>query len=217
MRCETNAVARSCRILTLLSRASVAQICRRIARAMHGDLTATSAGLGHGTTLTFVIPLCTPPADALDDEPDGAVDFAAPLLGEATRTLLLGGADDNAATSGGEAAAASCAAGIASASLAARDVGCPLGARTAAAAASMPRSVLPSAWPAAPASLAKPADAPIVRAASGTNILVAEDDALSQEVMRKVLGRLNVRFTMVGDGAAAVDAYNRGAPACCKR
>jgi CheY-like chemotaxis protein len=40
---------------------------------------------------------------------------------------------------------------------------------------------------------------------------VAEDDLLSQAVMRKVLSRLGLRFTLVGDGAAAVEAYAQGA------
>ena len=43
------------------------------------------------------------------------------------------------------------------------------------------------------------------------SVLVAEDDPLSQTVMRKVLSRLGLRFTLVGDGAAAVEAYKQGA------
>ena len=42
------------------------------------------------------------------------------------------------------------------------------------------------------------------------NILVAEDDMLSQTVMRKVLNRLALRHTIVSDGAAAVEAYKHG-------
>jgi CheY-like chemotaxis protein len=45
------------------------------------------------------------------------------------------------------------------------------------------------------------------------NVLVAEDDLLSQAVMRKVLQRLGLRFTLVENGAAAVEAYRNGA--CC--
>jgi CheY-like chemotaxis protein len=48
-------------------------------------------------------------------------------------------------------------------------------------------------------------------AAADVSILVAEDDALSQAVMRKVLARLGLRCTLVGDGAAAVEAYRTGA------
>ena len=43
-------------------------------------------------------------------------------------------------------------------------------------------------------------------------VLVAEDDPLCAAVMRKILERLNVAGTIVGDGAAAVSAYSDGAP-----
>ena len=47
----------------------------------------------------------------------------------------------------------------------------------------------------------------------GLHVLVAEDDALSQAVMRKVLGRMGLRHTIVANGATAVEAYRAGA--CC--
>jgi hypothetical protein len=184
---------------------------------MRGDLTAASAGLGQGTTLTFVIPLCTPPPD-LHGVPGGAADFPAPvLLVEAAHTWLPGGADDTAAMPGGEAAGSSGHARIATASSSAHDdVSCSPAVPAPAVSASARLSTIPSPWPTAPAASALPAAAPFFCAVSSTKILVAEDDALSQAVMRKVLGRLNLRFTMVGDGAAAVEAYRHGAPPCCE-
>ncbi len=185
---------------------------------MRGDQKAASAGLGQGTTLTFVIPLCMPPPDDAHGVPGSAADFPAPpLLVEAARTWLPGGADDAAAMSGGEAAGSGGHARITAASSSAHDaVSCWPAAPAPAVSASTRLSTIPSQWPAATAASALPAAAPFFCAVSSTKILVAEDDALSQAVMRKVLGRLNLRFTMVGDGSAAVEAYRHGAPPCCE-
>ena len=46
---------------------------------------------------------------------------------------------------------------------------------------------------------------------SPLRVLVAEDDPLCAAVMRKILERLRVAGTIVGDGVAAVDAYTNGA------
>jgi hypothetical protein len=49
-------------------------------------------------------------------------------------------------------------------------------------------------------------------------VLVAEDDPLCAAVMRKMLERLGgVAATIVGDGVAAVAAYERGASLCTAR
>jgi hypothetical protein len=155
------------------------QICRRIASAMGGQLTAASEGRGRGMTLTFIVPLSVPPhgdghaADGDDNVP------AAPL---------------------------------------------PV---TEAVADAVPRAV-EATEPAAPTpAAARPASslASSSSASGGTatvpdNILVAEDDPLSQVVMRKVLQRLQLRFLIVGNGAAAVEAYKAGAHArglTCRR
>jgi CheY-like chemotaxis protein len=45
--------------------------------------------------------------------------------------------------------------------------------------------------------------------AGALSVLVAEDDPLSQTVMRKVLSRMGVRFTIVANGAYAVEAFMR--------
>lgn len=128
------------------------QICRRIAHALGGDLTATSEGLGKGCTLTFTVPLCVPTG-----EPQ-----------------LAGGP----------------------------------------AAEDMPAEPPPLPLPSLPAAV-PPAEPPhLSPEAGGVSVLVAEDDKLSQAVMRKVMSRLGLRLTLVGDGAAAVEAYTRGAFAC---
>ena len=57
-------------------------------------------------------------------------------------------------------------------------------------------------------------DAQAASAAATVRVLVAEDDALCTAVMRKVLERLHVAGTIVGDGEAAVEAYKNGA---CRR
>jgi CheY-like chemotaxis protein len=44
---------------------------------------------------------------------------------------------------------------------------------------------------------------------SALSVLVAEDDPLSQTVMRKLLSRLGVRFTVVENGQLAVHAFLR--------
>ncbi len=120
------------------------QICRRIAHALGGDLTATSEGLGKGCTLTFTVPLCVATGEQLAEGP---------------------------------------------------------------ATEDMPAEPPPLPLPPLPASL-PPAEPP---EAGGVSVLVAEDDKLSQAVMRKVMSRLGLRLTLVGDGAAAVEAYKRGA------
>ena len=44
---------------------------------------------------------------------------------------------------------------------------------------------------------------------AAVSVLVAEDDPLSQTVMRKLLSRLGARFTIVDNGALAVEAFAR--------
>jgi hypothetical protein len=206
-----------------------AQICRRIARAMGGDLTAASEGLGRGTTLTFSIPLCVPAAG------DAAAAAAAEEEGGQSSSGGGGGVpvvDFPAAA----AAAAAAAATAAAASGASRDSGCaaalpplparddthPADASDAAAPPSLPAAP-PAPWPppppspspSPPASPSSPVAPPIAppRGGVNVNVLVAEDDALSQVVMRKLLSALRLRFTLVANGAAAVEAYKHGARA----
>jgi hypothetical protein len=147
------------------------QICRRIATAMGGELTAASEGRGMGTTLTFIVPLSVPPpgdgAAADDDAPS-----ALPAVVEAPL---------DASSRAAEAA----------------EVIAPPPITTARPASPPPLPPLP------PASTASSSSS------SADNILVAEDDPLSQVVMRKVLQRLQLRFTIVGNGAAAVEAYKQ--------
>jgi hypothetical protein len=60
------------------------------------------------------------------------------------------------------------------------------------------------AGPQSPLSLLPPPPVP-----SALSVLVAEDDPLSQTVMRKLLSRLGVRFTVVENGQLAVHAFLR--------
>jgi two-component system sensor histidine kinase EvgS len=182
----------------------LAQICRKIARAMGGDLTAASEGMGKGTTMTFTIPLCEPPGDvavssgaavnAADAPLDGAWALALPesaaSRGISDDSALKQESEDAVAVTGGSAD------------------GVP--AFAAPLAALRPPPLLPP--PSPTASPAPPVTPPsVLPSPNAAHILVAEDDPLSQAVMRKVLSRLGLRHTLVGDGAAAVEAYRRGA------
>jgi hypothetical protein len=62
---------------------------------------------------------------------------------------------------------------------------------------------------ASPRSPLSPLPSPV--GGSALNILVAEDDLLSQTVMHKVLARLQLQHTIVGTGDAAVEAFQAGA------
>ncbi len=189
-------------------------ICQRIARAMGGDLTAQSAGLGMGTTLEFTIPLLTP---VDHDAPPGGSRLcevteaaAGPLAAPAAEPAVRDSAvrDEAGAVHVGDVVAAP----------PALSAGTPAAGGTAAtaAAAAGPSFVPP------PPLLPLLALLPAGPVASSTNILIAEDDALSQMVMRKVLRHLSLRHTLVANGAEAVEAYKRGAwvllhTLCCTR
>ncbi len=167
------------------------QICRRIARAMGGDLLAESEGLGKGSTLTFIIPLCTPPLGSSRSSEDGScvvhVAAAAAVPPDDASSLD---------------ATATCAAGD--------ENSASRRATTPAAPAAVGASFVPPPLKLAlttPSVLPVPEEPP----ARIANILVAEDDALSQAVMRKILTRLALRFTIVDNGVAAVEAYKQGA------
>jgi CheY-like chemotaxis protein len=149
------------------------QICRRIARAMGGELTAASEGLGKGATMTFSIPLRTP---ALDVEHAVPPAVSAAMEHEYVAAGALPPAEVEPLP--------------------------PLDAQPACS-----RSSPSPSPPSSPSALLLPLQ---LRHA---NVLVAEDDLLSQAVMRKVLQRLGLRFTLVENGAAAVEAYRNGA--CC--
>jgi hypothetical protein len=178
------------------------QICRKIARAMGGDLTAASEGMGKGTTMTFTIPLCVPPEDVVVSS-GAAVDAAdAPLDG--AWALALPESAASRGISNDSALAQQDAVAVAGGTA----DGVP--AFAAPLAAFRPPPLLP---PPSPTASPTPPITPTssLPSPSAAHILVAEDDALSQAVMRKVLSRLGLRLTLVGDGAAAVEAYRRGA------
>jgi hypothetical protein len=161
---------------------------------MGGDLTATSEGLGRGTTLTFSIPLCVPepgdPAAAAEvggQSGDASMPAAAESWDSSSSSALPLPCDD------AQVAAAA----------------------AAAAAAPQPSPAAPPPpWPPSPStssrSLLPPASPSPVPPGGAANVLVAEDDALSQMVMRKLLTALRLRFTIVPNGAAAVEAYKQG-------
>jgi len=67
--------------------------------------------------------------------------------------------------------------------------------------------------PATPSSLSPPSSpsSPYSPPAGAVSVLVAEDDPLSQKVMRKLLAALRLRFNIVGNGELAVTAYKQGA------
>jgi hypothetical protein len=179
---------------------------------MGGDLTAQSEGLGKGTTLTFTIPLSVPsPEDGVPRVSSVRIcrvsGFAAASAGGALQAPHAGSCAGAAAASNSDAHVH-----------ANERSATPTAALVAA--ATPPAVVAPPLEPFMPPSDAPPAPPATVSAASAANILplpsaahilVAEDDPLSQAVMRKVLSRLGLRHTLVGDGAAAVEAYRRGA------
>ena len=140
-------------------------ICRRLARAMGGDLVAESAGVGHGTTLVFTIPLLLPDADAPSPPPSpSSSSNAQPADAPPTPSTPV-----------------------------------------------QPPLQPPSATQYSPPLVNPPAaslPSPLSNAAA-LNVLVAEDDPLSQTVMRKLLSRLGVRFSIEADGARAVEAFQR--------
>jgi hypothetical protein len=165
------------------------QICRRIARALGGDLTAESEGLGKGCIMTFTVPLCVPePAEAAAAAAAAALP---PLQTEEER--------DNSRSLGSPAEVLEPPASH----LPHAPPPPPPPSPASSAAASPPGS--PSLLP-----MAVARSGATTTAAADVSILVAEDDALSQAVMRKVLSRLGLRCTLVGDGAAAVEAYRTG-------
>ena len=143
-------------------------ICRRLARAMGGDLVAESAGDGQGTTLIFTIPLLlpggpspppSPRMEAASMRPPALADGAAP---ETPPRLEL----------------------------------------------SAEPSYEPPPLLAGPRSPRSPQPPPQA-VPSALSVLVAEDDPLSQTVMRKLLSRLGVSFTVVDNGQLAVHAFVR--------
>jgi CheY-like chemotaxis protein len=143
-------------------------ICRRLARAMGGDLVAESGGVGKGTTLVFTIPLMLP-SDAADAPPSPSP-------------------PPSPSSSGDSQAPGSS----------------PSTPRT-------PAQPPPSAQYAPPPMSPQPAAPPSPPGGdiSSLSVLVAEDDLLSQTVMRKVLGRLGVSFAIEANGALAVEAFRR--------
>jgi hypothetical protein len=149
---------------------------------MGGDLTAQSEG--KGTTLTFTIPLCTP----REGRPSSVV-AAAAAAAVAPKPEALPGA---------------------LLPLESGTVhGSPPPAGVPGSRADAHEDAAATAVPPLPASASSTPPSPLPTP-TGPNILVAEDDMLSQTVMRKVLNRLALRHTIVSDGAAAVEAYKHG-------
>lgn len=145
-------------------------ICRRLARAMGGDLVAESAGVGQGTTLVFTIPLMLPSGEAAAD----ATPSPPPSPSSSRREPP---ADEL--------------------STPRTPVQPPLLPPPSAQYSPPPMS------PSAPPSPPSPSDV------SSLSVLVAEDDPLSQTVMRKLLTRLGVRFAIEVNGALAVEHFMR--------
>ena len=184
---------------------------------MGGDLTASSEGLGKGCTLTFIIPLCEP----------SAADSAA--AAGAADTAAVGSHSGGGALEGGgeitpwvaEPAAPPSPLQPPPARLPPMRLPSPAASPPPSPEASQsPVSPSPppspsasqlSSAPSPPASPTAPR-APLALDPGAPSVLVAEDDQLSQTVMRKLLSALRLRFTLVGNGAAAVEAYKQGAP-----
>jgi hypothetical protein len=152
------------------------QICRRIARAMGGDLTATSEGLGHGTMLTFSIPLCVPAAGdgAVAAEEGGQNGGGEPVPGTAAAAT--------AATAGDESTPAAPESDDSGSFTAALSPSTPRAQYkhpiAGGAAAAPPWSLLATPPPPSPPPSPSTPGRPIAPGAA--NVLVAEDDALSQ-------------------------------------
>ncbi len=192
-----------------------AQICRRIARAMGGDLTAHSEGLGRGTTVTFTIPLLLSSPDDVSTprggrrSAAGSALFGAFVAAAASPRCSAGRASppERDAAADQDAAHSRPTAIDVFAPRADSDDGLspPL-------TPSSPRAVAAASFVPPPLLLTPPPPSPSP-SPPNVSVLVAEDDALCQAVMRKILGRLGVRFTIVGNGAAAVAAYKEGARA----
>ena len=128
---------------------------------MGGDLVAQSAGVGHGTTLVFTIPLLLPDVNAPSPPPSPSSSTAQPADAPPTPATPVQPPP------------------------------------------TAPQYSPPLVNPPA-ASLSSP-----LHDAGALNVLVAEDDPLSQTVMRKLLSRLGVRFAIEADGARAVEAFLR--------
>jgi CheY-like chemotaxis protein len=171
---------------------------------MGGDLTATSEGLGHGTTLTFSIPLCVPAAS------DPAA--AAEMGGQSGDASTPGAAESWDSSSSSAAALLPLPPLCDEAQVAAAGTAAP----QPSPAAPPPPSPPPAPSTLSPPSISPPAASPSSPVLPGAvNVLVAEDDALSQMVMRKLLAALRLRFTIVANGAAAVEAYKQGTRTHC--
>jgi hypothetical protein len=182
---------------------------------MGGDLTAHSAGLGRGTTVTFTIPLLLSSPDDVSTPRGGRRSAAgSALFGAFVAAAASPRCSAERASPPERDAAADQAAARSRpididvfAPRADSDDGpppplTPSSPRAAAAASFVPPPLLLTPPPPSPSP-----------SPPNVSVLVAEDDALCQAVMRKILGRLGVRFTIVGNGAAAVAAYKEGAHA----
>jgi CheY-like chemotaxis protein len=159
---------------------------------MGGALTAASAGRDMGTTFTFTIPL-------LED-----VSEAGLAAGGAARYLS---SDDIGARSASTSAATIIANGSSAASLASLE--------------EQQAQQAPRAHAQPPAPFVMTTSAAGGMAADGgqqqraLRVMVAEDDRLCASLMHKILLRLQVDGTVVGDGAAAVAMYEQHGAAAC--
>jgi hypothetical protein len=192
---------------------------------MGGDLVAESDGLGRGTIVTFTIPLCPASRDDVSTPSSRTASCAA-----ASSALLDAVAAAALSPRGGAARATPLERTISSSAAASDGRGSAVlhPPRWQPTAISIPHSgggddspppplTLPSPRAVGsdsfvlPPLVLSPPPSPSSPSPTNVNVLVAEDDALCQAVMRKILGRLGVRFTLVGNGAAAVAAYKEGA------
>ncbi len=159
-------------------------LCKRLAAAMGGDLLAASDGLGCGATFTLQLPLVLPP---------GAPPHAQLSALNNALVCVIGSGE---ARMGGIRRRSVCEASTPSPSPAtSRDLTAAVVPTAAAAAAA-------AEGPAAEE--LKPGQR---RDGAALRILVAEDDRVSQVIVRKLLKHVGAEVTLVGDGAAAVEAY----------
>ena len=152
-------------------------ICKRIAGAMGGALVAHSDGLGKGTTMEFTIPLLPVPRRSRRSSTSAAAGAAAAAMARLSSSHLQSQLSSSRPCS-------------------------PCSTHDAPSSPTSPTS------PASPASTA--ADAPAAPRASldapHARVLVAEDDRLSQTIMRKLLPKMGFAPTVVENGALAIDA-----------
>jgi signal transduction histidine kinase len=190
---------------------------RRLAQAMGGDISAQSDGPGRGATFILRLPLVTPP---------GTPPRALSSVSDAVVFVIGAGAPPaSASSSSSDPAPPTPVSSFRSDDLCAASPAPPdahsASAEASAGAADAPPTRTPSATASTPRQQHAHTHAPrrSVRElkpgqrADGAplRLLVAEDDRVSQVIVKKLLAHVGAEVLLVGDGAAAVEAY-RAAP-----